>query len=73
MRPILNLLIGIDGERICLTLQFSLFHWGFCWVNAYGTRLVECGPLSLVFYRPRKLESVDEYFDRKLDTNTESD
>ena len=69
MRPILNLLVGIDGERLCLTLQFSLFHWGFSWVKADGTRLIECGPLSFVFYQPHKLESIDEYCEEKLDTN----
>lgn len=63
MRPVLNLSIGVDGERICLNLHFTLFDWEFSYVKAYGTIIAHFGPVSLVFYRPHKIE---------LDTNNQS-
>lgn len=64
MKPSLNLQVGLDSERFYLSLQLTLFHWELSYIEAYGTILAHLGPLSLVFYRPRKLE---------LDTDTEAD
>jgi len=69
MRPVANALIGIDTERFCVSLHLTVFDWGFSYSKLYRVTYIQLGPLSLVFYRPRKLESIDE----KLDTNTESD
>jgi len=73
MRPIANALIGIDTERLCISLHLTVFDWGFSYSKLYRVTYIQLGPLSLMFHRPRKVESIDEYFDRKLDTNTESD